>query len=176
MAKADPDLVVKLKEKSKDIAKQLCDMTFHIGTAHVGGSLSMCDFTVALYYHFMNFDPEDLKNPDRDRLYLSKGHNGCLIYNIFAATENCKKAPTGKRSCFRRTTNTAISLRSSTTMVYKEMIIHPIRSIWSPWWTGGQPLDGMFAKLRTATTCSRLLMRLNRSRPRIRRKSAHRSA
>lgn len=84
MAKADPDLVAKLKEKSTDIAKQLCDMTFHIGTAHVGGSLSMCDFTVALYYHFMNFDPKDLKNPDRDRLYLSKGHNGCLIYNIFA--------------------------------------------------------------------------------------------
>ena len=45
MAKADPDLVARLKEKSTDIAKQLCEMTFHIGTAHVGGALSMCDFT-----------------------------------------------------------------------------------------------------------------------------------
>ena len=84
MAKADPDLVARLEEKVIDISKQLCDMTFHIGHAHVGGSLSMCDFTVALYYHYLNFDPKDLKNPDRDRLILSKGHNGCLIYNIFA--------------------------------------------------------------------------------------------
>ena len=61
MANADPGLVTRLKEKSADIAKQLCDMTYHIGTAHVGGSLSMCDFTVALYYHFMNFNPKDLK-------------------------------------------------------------------------------------------------------------------
>ena len=84
MAKADPDLVARLEEKAIDISKQLCDMTYHIGHAHVGGSLSMCDFTVALYYHYLNFDPKDLKNPDRDRLILSKGHNGCLIYNIFA--------------------------------------------------------------------------------------------
>ena len=84
MAKADPDLVARLEEKVIDISKQLCDMTFHIGHAHVGGSLSMCDFTVALYYHYLNFNPKDLKNPDRDRLILSKGHNGCLIYNIFA--------------------------------------------------------------------------------------------
>jgi transketolase len=77
-------VVLRLEEKAADIRKQLCDMTYHIGHAHLGGALSMCDFTVALYYHFMNFNPEKLDDPDRDRLYLSKGHNGCLIYNIFA--------------------------------------------------------------------------------------------
>jgi transketolase len=32
----------------------------------------------------MRFDPHDYKNPARDRLVLSKGHAGCLLYNICA--------------------------------------------------------------------------------------------
>lgn len=77
-------LVEKLEDKAIEIRKQLCDMTFAIGHAHLGGALSMCEMAVALYYHFLKFDPQNPKAPDRDRLILSKGHNGCLIYNIFA--------------------------------------------------------------------------------------------
>lgn len=84
MNKLDLELVEKLEDKAIDIRKQLCDMTFAIGHAHLGGALSMCDMMVALYYHFLKFDPKNPKMPDRDRFILSKGHNGCLIYNIFA--------------------------------------------------------------------------------------------
>ena len=84
MNKIDLELVEKLEDKAIDIRKQLCDMTFAIGHAHLGGGLSMCDMMVALYYHFLKFDPKNVKMPDRDRFLLSKGHNGCLIYNIFA--------------------------------------------------------------------------------------------
>jgi len=84
MEKIDMALVKRLEDKAADIRKQLIDMTYAIGHAHLGGALSMCDITVALYYHFLNFNPMEPKAPDRDRLVLSKGHSGCLIYNIFA--------------------------------------------------------------------------------------------
>ncbi|HHU30106.1 MAG: transketolase [Bacillota bacterium] len=84
MGKPDLELVARLEEKAVDIRKQLIEMTYAIGHAHLGGSLSLCDAAVALYYHFLRFDPQNLKDPDRDRLILSKGHCGCLFYNIFA--------------------------------------------------------------------------------------------
>ena len=84
MGKPELALVEWLEDKAVDIRKELCDMTCAIGHAHLGGSLSLCDIAVALYYHFLNFDPKNPKAPDRDRLILSKGHSGCLFYNIFA--------------------------------------------------------------------------------------------
>jgi len=84
MENIDMELVRRLEDKAADIRKQLIDMTYAIGHAHLGGALSMCDIAVALYYHFLNFNPKAPKAPDRDRLVLSKGHSGCLFYNIFA--------------------------------------------------------------------------------------------
>ncbi|MBR5558638.1 MAG: transketolase [Oscillospiraceae bacterium] len=43
-------------------------------SGHPGGSLSASDILTYLYFKGMNVDPQDPKNPDRDRLVLSKGH------------------------------------------------------------------------------------------------------
>jgi transketolase len=45
--------------------------------------MSMTDIAVALYYHFLRYNPEEPKWEDRDRLVLSKAHCAMCLYNIF---------------------------------------------------------------------------------------------
>ncbi|MEZ2391819.1 transketolase [bacterium RCC_150] len=81
----DLDLVEELEEKAAHIRKQIVKGAYLIpGTVHLGGPLSATDVAVALYHHFLGFDPENLDDPDRNRFILSKGHNGVLLYNILA--------------------------------------------------------------------------------------------
>ena len=48
-------------------------------TPHVGSALSCVDLLVALYFARMNSDPENPRDPARDRFVLGKGH-GCMAY------------------------------------------------------------------------------------------------
>lgn len=62
---------------------------------HPGGSLSIADVLTYLYFEVMNVNPEDPKNPDRDRLVLSKGHTAPALYGTLAErgffpVEDCK--------------------------------------------------------------------------------------
>ena len=54
-------------------------------SGHPGGSLSASDILTYLYFKGMNIDPQDPKNPDRDRLVLSKGHVCPGYYSTLAA-------------------------------------------------------------------------------------------
>jgi len=54
------------------------------GEGHIGGALSIADLMAALYARFMRVDPNDSKNPDRDKLVLSKGHCGPVLYATLA--------------------------------------------------------------------------------------------
>ena len=47
---------------------------------HLGGSCSLAEIVAALYFQVMRFDPHDLRNPDRDRFLLSKGHAVLIQY------------------------------------------------------------------------------------------------
>ena len=49
-------------------------------SGHPGGSLSVTDILVALYFDHMNIDPENPKMDGRDRLVLSKGHAVPALY------------------------------------------------------------------------------------------------
>ena len=51
---------------------------------HPGGSLSAADLFTYLYFKEMNIDPKDPKNPNRDRLVLSKGHTAPGMYAALA--------------------------------------------------------------------------------------------
>lgn len=77
------ELIRQLEDKAIQIRKDICVTTSKIGYSHLGGSMSMTDIAVALYYDFLNFDPKDPKNPKRDRFVLSKGHCAMCLYNIF---------------------------------------------------------------------------------------------
>lgn len=54
------------------------------GAGHPGGSFSVTDILVALYFNVMNVDPEDPAKEDRDRLVLSKGHAAPALYSTLA--------------------------------------------------------------------------------------------
>ena len=51
---------------------------------HPGGSLDIAEVLAYLYFVEMKVDPKDPKNPDRDRLVLSKGHAAPALYAALA--------------------------------------------------------------------------------------------
>ncbi len=53
-------------------------------SGHPGGSLSVTDILVSLYFNVMNVDPENPKMEGRDRLILSKGHAAPALYATLA--------------------------------------------------------------------------------------------
>jgi transketolase len=54
------------------------------GEGHIGGALSIADLMAALYARFLHVNPKDPKNPGRDKLVLSKGHCGPVLYATLA--------------------------------------------------------------------------------------------
>lgn len=73
-----------LAEKCREIRYNLMDMIGHLGVGHVGGSLSIVETMVLLYYKYMRLDPRNPKKEGRDRFILSKGHAGPTLYAILA--------------------------------------------------------------------------------------------
>ena len=53
-------------------------------SGHPGGSLSCLDVLTYLYNKEMRIDPKNPKDPDRDRLVLSKGHAAPALYSVLA--------------------------------------------------------------------------------------------
>ena len=47
---------------------------------HPGGSLSIVDILTVLYFNEMNINKDNLKDCNRDRLVLSKGHSAPALY------------------------------------------------------------------------------------------------
>lgn len=77
--------------QKKNLQKLACEMRIGIIDAvhsaksgHPGGSLSIADLLTYLYYEELNVTPENPKNPDRDRLVLSKGHCSPALYSALA--------------------------------------------------------------------------------------------
>ena len=66
------------------IAHQLrCNVLEMIGVGkagHWGGSSSLAETMAVLYFHTMRVDRNNPKNPERDRLLLSKGHAALIQY------------------------------------------------------------------------------------------------
>ncbi len=51
-------------------------------SGHPGGAMGGADFINILYSEFLNFDPEDMTNPFRDRFFLDPGHMSPMLYSI----------------------------------------------------------------------------------------------
>lgn len=78
-----PDILM-LKKKAIEIRKDILKMLTLAGSGHTGGSLSIVEILLALYYYKLKCDP---KNPDwklRDRFLLSKGHAAPALYAVLA--------------------------------------------------------------------------------------------
>ncbi len=66
------------------IRKHAIDGIYSAKSGHPGGSLSIADIMSVLYFEEMNVDPQNPKNPDRDRFVLSKGHCAPALYGALA--------------------------------------------------------------------------------------------
>ncbi|WP_035586340.1 transketolase [Hippea jasoniae] len=74
-----------LERIAKDIRKDILIMLNKAKSGHSGGSLSIVDILVALYFGgIMNYDPKNPSWEDRDRLVLSKGHACPALYATLA--------------------------------------------------------------------------------------------
>jgi transketolase len=59
-------------------------MLTHAGSGHPGGSTSVIDILVALYFGRLRVDPKRPDWPERDRVILSKGHAVPALYAVMA--------------------------------------------------------------------------------------------
>jgi transketolase len=74
--------VESLQKIANEIRLRVLDVVYHAPGGHIGGSNSVTDILVALYYEVLKHDP---KRPDweqRDYLILSKGHCCLALYSI----------------------------------------------------------------------------------------------
>ena len=70
----DKEKICFLQKKAVKLRMDIIEMIYIANSGHPGGSLSSIDIMTALYYGFMNIDPENPDKNDRDRFILSKGH------------------------------------------------------------------------------------------------------
>ena len=62
----------------------IIEAVYNAKCGHPGGSLSIADIMTYLYFEEMNIDPENPKDPNRDRFVLSKGHTAPALYATLA--------------------------------------------------------------------------------------------
>ena len=61
-------------------------MSHRTHASHLSGVLSVADIVAVLYSGVANVDPANPRKEERDRIILSKGHNGMAIYAALAET------------------------------------------------------------------------------------------
>lgn len=76
--------IAELKLKAAYCRKNVLRMVRAGKHGHIGGAFSAMDIVTALYFDKMNVDPQDPKNPDRDRFLLSAGHKCLCQYAALA--------------------------------------------------------------------------------------------
>ncbi len=76
--------LAELQALSKTVRRHIIEMTGAAGSGHPGGSLSMVEILVVLFFDVMNHKPEAPAWPERDRFLLSKGHGCPALYAVLA--------------------------------------------------------------------------------------------
>ncbi|MDP2913424.1 MAG: transketolase [Candidatus Omnitrophota bacterium] len=76
--------ILELRKKAIEIRKDIIKMLALAGSGHTGGSLSIVEILLALYYYKMKNDPADPLLKNRDRFLLSKGHACPALYAVLA--------------------------------------------------------------------------------------------
>ena len=74
----------RLEAIARECRVQIIRMLTHAGSGHPGGSLSVIDLLVALYFGRLRHDPKRPDWPERDRVVLSKGHAVPALYTVMA--------------------------------------------------------------------------------------------
>jgi transketolase len=73
-----------LIQTTKNIRKALLMMNHRSNASHSGSALSIVELLTVLYFKYLNVDPENPKDPKRDKFILSKGHASSGLYATLA--------------------------------------------------------------------------------------------
>ena len=92
---AKKEIILNLKQKAKELRKDIITMIYNAQSGHPGGSLSAIDMLVGLYYYKLRIDPKNPMWGDRDRFVLSKGHCSPAIYTVLADKDYFPKSELG---------------------------------------------------------------------------------
>jgi len=80
---ARPD-VASLRRLAVDLRQDILRTIANAGSGHPGGSLSMVELLIGLYWYKLRHDPKRPDWPDRDLFLLSKGHGCPALYVVLA--------------------------------------------------------------------------------------------
>lgn len=75
---------LRLQKAAVRVRKSVLISTHAGKSGHPGGSLSAADILTYLYFKELKVDPENPRDPDRDRFVLSKGHAAPGLYSVLA--------------------------------------------------------------------------------------------
>ena len=73
-----------LDQLAKEFRYIITDIMCRAGGGHIGGSLSLVEIIITLYFRILNLKPDEPRWEDRDRFILSKGHAGPTLYTALA--------------------------------------------------------------------------------------------
>lgn len=73
-----------LQRKAIEVRRLTVDEITNLGVGHVGGSVSIIEILVLLYYRHLKIDPENPAWEERDKFVMSKGHAGPALYAVLA--------------------------------------------------------------------------------------------
>lgn len=74
----------KLEQKAHELRLLTLDTTYHAGSGHVGGAMSVMDIMTLLYYHRMKLQADNPQWEERDKFVLSKGHAAIGYVSVLA--------------------------------------------------------------------------------------------
>ena len=72
------------EELAYEIRRNAIKMVNHAHASHIGGILSCADIIAVLYSEIAHVNADNPEDPKRDRIVLSKGHNGVAVYVALA--------------------------------------------------------------------------------------------
>ena len=73
-----------LEKKANRVRLETLETIYKSGKGHIGSTFSCCELLVALYFgKVLNFNLKRIKDKNRDRFILSKGHACLALYAIF---------------------------------------------------------------------------------------------
>ena len=76
--------ISELEQLASNIRARIIENSHRTHTPHLGSCLSCVDILVAAYFHALRIDPENPRDPDRDRFILSKGHGAAALFQVLA--------------------------------------------------------------------------------------------
>jgi transketolase len=87
--------IAQLKRRATNLRRHMLTMASGRGQGYLGQGLGIADLMTALYFHEMKYDPQNPKDPKRDRFVMSTGHYSIALWAALVEAGTLPKAELG---------------------------------------------------------------------------------